>query len=98
MATRYLVINDVTGTRAAGGPVGSSGGFSDQDYDVGGGGRTTFTTAASFTSGSVIDVFRNGVLVREGALNEYTRNAGTSQIIFNYTVGQNGWVRIRIYS
>ena len=95
MADRYLLVDDVTNRQKRGGAVG---GFTDQDFDVGGGGQTTFLSGTSFSGGTKIDVIRNGTLMREGGSFDYTRNTGTSQIIFNYTVLQNAWVRIRIYS
>ena len=78
----------------------SGGGAShvDQDYDVSSGGQTAFVTTNSFLAGTLIDVFRNGMLMREGSSQDYQRNAGTSTITFNYTVDNNAWVRIRIWN
>lgn len=96
MAQRYLLIDDTTGKRAAGVAAGSSI-WTDTDFTVGVGGQTAFVSSA-FASGSKIDVYRNGALVREGSGNDWQRNAGTSTITFNYTVLQNAWVKVRVWN
>lgn len=97
MSLNYLLVDTTTGKRQKGSVAGA--GFTaitDQDYDVGGGGQSAFVTTAPFTSLSTIDVWRGGQLMREGQ--DWTRTPGTSTITFAYTVPQNAWVRIRIYS
>lgn len=98
MALNIAIIDTASGKVKNSGFAFTSGGFADQDFDVGVGGQTTFTATATITSTKQIDVWSNGVLMREGASNDYTRNTGTNQIVFNFTVPQNSWVRIRIYS
>jgi hypothetical protein len=98
MAINIATIDTASGKVKNSGFAFTSGGFADQEFDVGIGGQTTFTATATITSTKQIDVFYNGVLMREGAGNDYTRNTGTNQIIFNFTTKQGSWVRIRIYS
>jgi hypothetical protein len=95
MATRFLVVNDVTG-RARLTSLGSSL-FIVENFDVVIAG-TTFTLATAFSVGSIIEVWKNGQLVREGALYDYTRDADNSQIIFNSAVSAGAWVSIKIWS
>lgn len=72
--------------------------FTDYDFDVGGGGATTFNIPVSFTSGQKIDVYINGRKAREGALNDFTRNVGAQTVITAFSVPQNGWVQVRLYT
>lgn len=95
MATNYALIDPATGKiKNSGVPSGAI--FSDQDYDVGGD-TTVFTTTGDITASNKVDVFHNGIMMREGGGHDYTRDAGTDQITFNFTVKNGAWVRIRIY-
>lgn len=93
MATRFVVVNDATGKYSLA-TLGSSL-FVIEDFEVVVSG-TTFTTVQSFSAPSIIEVWKNGQLVREGAGNDWTRSI-TNQIIFNSPVDAGGWVRIKIW-
>jgi len=71
--------------------------FSEDDFDVGAGGQTDFTSSYDITSTNKVDVYLNGRLEREGASNDYTRDAALNKIIFNFTIPENAWVRVRVY-
>lgn len=94
MPVKYVAVDDTTKKRT----LVSAGGFTDNDFDVGGGGQTTFTIPGGLTVQTKVDVLRNGQLMREGASRDYQRNTGTGQIIFTYTVPQNSWIRVRVYA
>lgn len=95
MALNYALIDTVSGKLKNSG-VAPGTPFSDQDYDVASD-MTTFTATGDITASNKVDVFHNGLLMREGASNDFTRNAATDQITFNFTVKTGAWVRIRIY-
>lgn len=100
MAQKIVVFDDTTGKTSAStttiGAVG--GGFTDNDFDVGVGGQSLFLIASGFTAGQKIDVWVNGRKQREGATYDFVRNVGPKTITLNYTIPQNAWVSIRIYS
>jgi hypothetical protein len=99
MADRYVVVDDTTGKYKRGGAVGGGGSasYSDEDFDVGGGGQTNFTTSGTVGALTKIDVYINGVLKREGSTQDWQRNTGLNRIEFNFTVLANAWVRIRFW-
>ena len=98
MSLNYLLVDSTTGRKQRGSAVGGGGASHvDQDYDVAGS-QSAFVTSNAFTVSTLIDVYRNGQLMREGSSQDYQRNAGTSTITFNYTVDNNAWVRIRIWN
>jgi len=72
--------------------------FNDDDYDVGVGGATDFVSSNDITLTNQLDVYINGRLQREGVSNDYTRDAALDKIVFNFTVPENAWVRLRVYS
>lgn len=72
--------------------------FNDDDYDVGVGGATDFVSTSDITLTNQIDVYINGRLQREGASNDYTRDETLDKIVFNFTVPENAWVRLRVYT
>lgn len=94
MSLKYVAVDDTTKKRV----LVSAGGYIDNDFDVGGGGLTTFTIPGGLTVQTKVDVLRNGQMMREGATKDYQRNADTGQIIFNYTVPQNSWIRVRVFA
>lgn len=68
------------------------------DFDVGGGGQTEFTGLATLVaSDQRVDVLVNGKELREGATFDFQRNVGATKIVFNYSIPQSAWVRIRVY-
>ena len=95
MALNYALIETANGKIKNSG-VAAGATFSDQDYDVVGD-QTVFTTTGDITASNKVDVFHNGILMREGGSNDYSRNAGSDQITFTFTVKAGAWVRIRIY-
>lgn len=99
MGLKYLLIDDTTGRKQRGAAASGITLFQTTDFTVGGGGQSTFgTLTGTFTAGSLIEVFRNGILMREGAGFDFQRNVGAQTIVFNYTVLQNAWVRVNLYS
>jgi hypothetical protein len=95
MATKYVVVNDVTGKKSLA-TLGSSL-FVIEDFDVVIEG-TTFTTTQDFGSTSIIEVWKNGQKVREGSSNDFTRDHLNNQVIFNSPVPTGTWVQIKIWS
>lgn len=70
----------------------------DNHFDVGASGQAQFVcTQGTVGVSTKIDVFRNGVLMREGASHDWQRNTDENAIDFNYTVPENSWVLVRIY-
>jgi len=95
MAYNYAYIDSTTGkVKNSSIPAGAL--FTDVDFDVASD-TTVFTSTTDITTTNKVDVFHSGVMMREGASNDYTRNATTDQITFNFTVKSGAWVRIRIY-
>jgi hypothetical protein len=95
MTTRFLVVNDATGRKSLT-TLGSSL-FVVENFDVAIAG-TTFTLTNNISVGSIIEVWRNGQLVREGSSYDYTRNVGSKQIVFNSSVDAGAWISIKIWS
>jgi len=93
-ATGNVIIYD-TGTRGFRNS-GRTGLQVDQDYDTGAG-QTAFVTTQAFTATSLIDVYQNGRLLREGSGNDYTRTPGTSTITLG-TSAVSAWVRVRVWT
>lgn len=62
-------------------------------------GQTAFpVTEDLMTETSYIEVLVNGRgEMREGAAYDFTRDVGSSQIVFNFPVPFDAWVRIKIY-
>ena len=71
--------------------------FSVADFDVGAGGATDFALGEDINSTQFIEVHVNGREQREGGSNDWTRDITNDKIIFNFTVPENAWVRIRVY-
>lgn len=71
--------------------------FTDYDFDVGSGGATVFNLGVTFST-QKLDVYINGRLAREGSGNDFTRNGAGQTITTTFTVPQNGWVRVRLYT
>jgi len=72
--------------------------INDNHFDVGVGGQTQFTCSLGLvTSNNRIEIWNNGVMVREGASHDWQRNVGQNAIDFNYTVPENAWVLVRLY-
>jgi hypothetical protein len=95
MATKYVVVNDLTGRKSLA-TLGSSL-FVIEDFDVVIAG-TTFTTSQDFGSTSILEVWKNGQKVREGNDKDFTRDHLNNQIVFNSTVAAGTWISIKIWS
>lgn len=96
MALKTVKYDTATGTfQTAADPTAAT--WTDQNYDVGGGGQVNFTVSAVFDGTTKIDVWVNGVKNREGATNDFQRNTSLNRIEFNFTVPQNAWVLIRVF-
>lgn len=94
MALKTVKYDDSTGKfQTAPDPVAGV----DQYFDVGIGGQTIFNVTQTFTLGSVIDVWVNGVKYREGASYDWQRSVGPNTITFTFTVPQNAWVQVRVF-
>lgn len=100
MAQNYAATEVVAGKvrRTRTGLVVGSGGFTDQEYDVGEGGQTAFVVSAGFESGTKMDVWVNGIMMREGVGHDYTRNAATDTVTTTFTVPKDSYVRVRVYT
>ena len=93
MATRLLTVDDATGKRSLA-TIGSL--FFIENFDVAISG-TTFTLSSNFDNTSVIEVWKNGQLVREGSSYDFTRDSALNQIIFNAPVDEGAWVSIKVW-
>ena len=91
----YPVKYDTTTGNTVADSSGASG-TSYTDYEFISTGQTTFTIG-SITALSKIDSYVNGVKMREGASYDWTRNAPSSQVIFNYTIPAPAYVAVRIW-
>lgn len=98
MADRYLIIDDVTGKKKRGGAIGAGSVPVDEDFDIGGGGAVEVVLANTISAPQKIDVMRNGQMLREGPTADWQRDVILNKITFNYTIPQNAWIRVRLYS
>jgi hypothetical protein len=99
--SQLIVVYDSSTKRLkrSGVSIGSLPSFSDNDFDVSVSGTVDFTvTSGTITESNVIDVSRNGVLCREGASFDYTRNTSLNKIVFTQAPAINSWIRVRVYS
>lgn len=71
--------------------------FVDEDFELATP-ASTITLAKNIEETTLIDVFINGLLVREGASRSYLRDTINNEIEFNSPVGANAWVRVRIHA
>jgi hypothetical protein len=72
--------------------------YDTEDFVSGAGGQTDFTLSSiDLVTSSKVDVWVNGRITREGGSNDWTRVTSTDKIIFNYTVDEDAWVRVRVY-
>lgn len=69
------------------------------DFDVASvSGQTDFPVDAGLmTAESYVQVLVNGRESREGASYDFERDVPGDQIVFNYAVPQNAWVRVKIF-
>jgi hypothetical protein len=98
MATLWVQFDTSTGKLKA--TSVSAGGLvpKDQNFDVGAGGQANFVVTRVFDANSTIDVSVNGKLLREGSSYDYVRNVGLNRIEATFTVPQNAWVKIRVWT
>ena len=94
---RVFLLDEITGKKKRGPLLSSiSGGYVDEDFDIIA--PTSFVPLnVDIEIGTKIDVFLNGILLREGSSNSWERNADDNEIVFNTTVPENAWVRVRIF-
>ena len=71
--------------------------FTDEKFTAPGGGQTTFQLAGSISASQKIDVWWNGRLQEEGATEDYQRDDGLNQIIFNFLIPELGKIRVRLH-
>lgn len=96
MALKGLLYDTVTnGLKLAAGALATVP--TDEDFDVGVGGQSIFTTANAFTVDTKIEVQINGIHYFEGAGRDWQRTVATSRITFNFTVPQYAHVQIRLW-
>jgi hypothetical protein len=98
VANRYLTVDDTTGKRKLGGVVGTIAAPVDEDFDIGGGGAVQVILSNTISAPQKIDVLRNGQMLREGPTADWQRDVILNKITFNYTIPQNAWIRVRLYS
>ena len=60
--------------------------------------QTTFALATDINTSQNIDVWVNGMRMFEGAGDDWTRNAGTDEIIFNDGLPAGARVDVRIWN
>lgn len=67
------------------------------DFDVASP-QTEFTGIAALVAADQrVDVLVNGKELREGATHDFQRDVGATKIVFNYSIPQSAWVRVRVY-
>jgi len=93
--TQYAVVWDTDKSRLV--ALTSSTAFSDS-HAIAAASQTNFDTITNIGSTDIIDVWVDGRLKREGASNDYERNTGTNQIVFNSGLSAGSWVKIRVHS
>lgn len=59
--------------------------------------QTTFSLATDINASQTIDLWLNGLRVFEGGANDWTRNDGSNQIIFNDGLPLSTRVDVRIW-
>jgi hypothetical protein len=91
---RVLLVDDTTGRKHLGGAPATLP--TEENFDVGIGGVTSVTTANTFTALTKIEVLINGLLVREGSGNSWTRTVGNT-ISFTETIPENAWILVKLY-
>jgi hypothetical protein len=100
MAKYYILYDDALETKVRGHSAESLGVHVDQEFDVGASPQEAFIVTQNFTAESQIDVFLNGVLLREGSGDGvrvgYTRYPIANEIFLSTPV-KYSWVRIRVY-
>ena len=67
------------------------------DFDMASNGITELILSFDLTPTDDIDVWVNGSLVREGALESYTLDDVANKVIFNSSLKINDWIRVRRY-
>lgn len=71
--------------------------FTDEDFDIAS--PASFVQlAANIEATTLIDVYINGVLTREGLSQAWTRDTTLDRILFNNAVQENAWVRVRMFT
>lgn len=96
MAGERILVLQTNGRKKRGPTLDSLSGGVDEDFSVVT--PVTFVTpVATVNATGKIDVWVNGLMQREGATHDFTRNTSLNRIVFNYTVPQNAWVRVRIF-
>jgi len=68
----------------------------DQDFDVATP-TSNFIVTQTFAAGTKLDVWVNGVLMREGVAYSYQRNVPSNRIDFTSPIQTNAWLRVRVY-
>lgn len=99
MAYEVLGVDTLTGKykRTGISTSGLGGGFTDEDFDTGAG-FTNLTLATNIEVGTKLDVWVDGRMMREGATEDFIRDAALDKITFSITIPENAWVKVRIYS
>ncbi len=95
MAQLWVKFDTATGKHVA--TSVAPGGFVVEEFDVGAGGVTEVQLVTDVWAGQTIDVMINGVEKRLGASHDWTLDDGNNKILFNYSIPQNAWIKVKIY-
>lgn len=95
MAELWTKFDTVTGKLKA--TSVAPGGFVSEAFDIGVGGASFVQLTAIIDADQTIEVSINGVDKREGATNDWTRDVGNQKILFNYTIPQNAYIKVKVY-
>lgn len=79
-----------------GGVVVGGGGFVYEDFDIPVGGASVISLASDMSESQLVEVLVDGIEKYEGAGRDWTRDAVTNQITFNYTL-YDVFVRVKLY-
>jgi hypothetical protein len=71
--------------------------FADEDFDIAAP-TSVLALASDITATTLIDVYINGILTREGATKTLERDQVNNEIEFNDALSVNSWVRVRIFT
>jgi hypothetical protein len=95
---RVFLVDELTGKKKRGPSLaGLTGGFTDEDFDIIA--PTNFLPLTEdITLTQKIDIWVNGVLLREGSSYSWERNIDDNEINFNSTIPENAWVRVRVFA
>jgi len=95
MALFLVQFDDATG-KTKKGPQGAPVSLVDESFDTVAS-QSSFSVVEDFSATQVLDVYVDGTLQREGASNDYTRDAVANTIGFATAVQSGSWVLVRVW-